>query len=384
MKVTMVSSLPPHRGITPYTLHLASALARQLDLELEIIGFRSLYPGFLYPGGQQEDRATRNELPNSVRCRRIISWYDPSSWVRAALAAKGDVVHGQWWSYPLAPAYATIFQVARRRKKPIVLTLHNILPHEQSAWRNFLNSAVISHADHLIVHSQRMRQALLETSRFLERQVSVIPHGLLRPPATGPLDRKVARERLGLREDGRIALYFGHIRPYKGLATLIEAFRLAFDRVRDAHLVIAGQPWMEWDGYGSRIQDLDIHGHVTVRLGYIPTDEVALYFAAADVVVLPYTDFDAQSGVGAIALALGRAMVVTDVGGLPDIVRDERIVVPARNVSALADALSLVLSDEKFQAKLENDSRELAKEFEWEGIAARTVEVYRLVLEPAH
>jgi glycosyltransferase involved in cell wall biosynthesis len=379
----MVSSLPPHKGITPYTVNLAAALARQPELDLEIMGFHSLYPRLLYPGGNQEDPTMDDQIPPGVTCRRVISWYDPISWVRAGLSARGDIVHAQWWSYPLAPAYAAMFQVARRRNKPVVLTLHNVLPHEQSTWRNFLNSVVMSYADHIIVHSQRMRDTLVAAKRFPDEKVSVIPHGLLKPALKGPPDRAGARQELGLPREARIVLYFGHIRPYKGIRTLLHAFRIVADRVPDAYLVIAGQPWVNWGRYESSIEGLGIRDRVIIRLEYVPSDQTALYFAAADVLVLPYTHFDAQSGVGAIALALGRAMVVTDVGGLPDIVRDERVVVPPRSAGPLAEAISTVLSDKRLQAKLERDSAELAKEFEWDGIAARTVEAYRSVLEAA-
>ncbi|MCH8814213.1 MAG: glycosyltransferase family 4 protein [Chloroflexi bacterium] len=380
MKVTLLSSVPPQKGITPYTLGLAGALARQPEVDVELLGYRSLYPGFLYPGGDVEDAAAGDETPSSVSVSRIMNWWDPVSWVRAGRGATGDVVHAQWWSYPLAPSYAVMLAAAKRRGKRVVMTLHNVLPHERSLWKDFLNRMVIRVADHLIVHSRRMRDVLVEEMRFAESEVSVIPHGVLVPP--GPtLGREEAKERLGLAPDAKVVLYFGHIRKYKGIRTLLDAFRTVADEAPSAHLVIAGQPWVDWAPYEARIAVLKLTDRVTTKLGFVASADVGAYFAAADVIALPYSHFEAQSGIGAMALAYERAVVVSDVGGLPDVVSDPRAIVPPRDVGSLGRALTAILTDEPLREKLEQDARELSKEFEWGPIAERTVAVYRSVLE---
>lgn len=379
MKVTLLSSVPPQKGITPYTLALAEALARQSEVGVELLGYRSLYPGFLYPGGDVEDATAGAKTPSSVTVSRVMNWWDPVSWVRAGRGATGDVVHAQWWSYPLAPSYAVALAAAKRRGKRVVMTLHNVLPHERSVWKDFLNRAVIRFADHLIVHSKRMRDALLEEMRIAEPEVSVIPHGVLK--ARGPRPgRAEAKERLGLAPDAKVVLYFGHIRKYKGMRTLLDAFRTVASKAPSAHLVIAGQPWVDWAPYKARIAALKLTDRVTTNLGFVAPADVAAYFGAADVVALPYSHFEAQSGIGAMALAYERAILVSDVGGLPDVVRDPRAIVPPRDAAALGRALTGVLSDEVLQEKLERDARELSKQFAWGPIAERTVGVYRSVL----
>jgi glycosyltransferase involved in cell wall biosynthesis len=379
VRVTLLSSVPPQKGITPYTLGLAGALARQPGVDVELLGYRSLYPGFLYPGGDVEDATAGTDPPRSVNISRIMNWWDPVSWVRAGRGATGDVIHAQWWSYPLAPSYAVMLATARRSGKRVVMTLHNVLPHERSVWKDFLNRTVTRFADHLIVHSERMREVLLEEMRIAESEVSVIPHGVLAPSGPAP-DRREAKERLGLPNDARVVLYFGHIRKYKGIRTLLDAFRAVSDEVPSSHLVIAGQPWVDWVPYEARIAALKLTDRVTTKLGFVAPVDVGAYFAAADVVALPYTHFEAQSGIGAMALAYERAIVVSDVGGLPDVVSDPRAIVPPRDAGSLSRALSAILSDDQLREKLEEDARQLSKEFEWGPIAERTVAVYRNVL----
>jgi glycosyltransferase involved in cell wall biosynthesis len=176
-------------------------------------------------------------------------------------------------------------------------------------------------------------------------------------------------------------LYFGAIRPYKGVATLLEAFKAVSRAVPQSMLLIAGQPWMEWKPLDTIASDPDLGGRVRTHLGFVPSAEVEQYFAAADVVVLPYTHFDAQSGVAAVALSFGRAMVVSRVGGLVDVVRDSAAVVPPNDPGALGRAISAVLSDRALQARLERDSMELAGGFGWDEIAVKTVAVYESVLK---
>lgn len=381
MKVTLISSLPPQKGISAYTLHLVNALAALSDLELEVLAFRSLYPRFLYPGGTVEDAGMQAEIPPAVHRREILTWYDPSSWVRAGLAARGDLVHAQWWSYPLAPMYRVVLSLARRRGKKVVLTLHNVLPHEQGRAKRWLNAMVFSLADHVIVHSAAMKDGLLRAGRFKEPQVSVIPHGILTPPAAGNTSPAEARAELDLPAEAQVVLYFGNIRPYKGVDTLLEAFQIISQKLPEAVLLIAGQPWMDWKPYQARIASLGIGSRVKTRLGFVPFDRVHLFFAAADVVALPYTHFDAQSGVAAMALASSRPTVVTDVGGLPDMVPDPRLIVPAGDPPALADAVCRVLADPVLRRELSEKTAVAAQAFSWDRIAAQTAEVYRALLD---
>jgi glycosyltransferase involved in cell wall biosynthesis len=194
------------------------------------------------------------------------------------------------------------------------------------------------------------------------------------------MSRPTARTKLGLPANANIVLCFGNIRPYKGVDVLLRAFADVARDDPEALLLIGGQPWGDWEPYAHLIDELGIGDRVRTRLEYIPTPEIERYFIAADVVALPYTHFDAQSGVGTRALPFGRPLVVTNTGGLPDLVLDDEAVVPAGDAAALARALTRVLADKELRDRLAVDSLALAASLGWENIAERTIEIYRSVL----
>jgi glycosyltransferase involved in cell wall biosynthesis len=380
LSVTLIGTLPPIRGISPYTSHLLAALDSLPDTEVEFIGFRSLYPRCLYPGRDVVDPVAEAPDFPGVRIRNLLAWYNPTSWVWAGVTCRGRIVHAQWWSYILAPVYVVVLTLARLRGRVVVLTLHNVAPHETSRWRRLMNRLVLRLADHYIVHAEQNRESLVRVHKRAPGRVSVVPHGILEVPRRG-LTRAQARANLGLAENCRAVLFFGHIRPYKGLDTLLRAFQLVRGKVQGAVLLVAGVAWKDAEPPGRLIRDLGLESQVVASLRFVPEGEVETYFVACDVVALPYTHFDAQSGVGTLALSFGKPLVVTDVGGLPELVGDPRAVVPAADPEALAGAISAVLEDTELRARLEEKSRERARLFEWDNVGARTREVYASLMQ---
>jgi glycosyltransferase involved in cell wall biosynthesis len=372
----MLGSLPPNKGVSPYTADLVDAVSALPDVDLEVITFSSIYPSWLYPGGEPDERGLVREFP-LARVRRLLAWYNPLSWIWAGLTLRGDVVHAQWWSFVLAPVYATVLALARLRGKRVVLTLHNVEPHEKSKLKRFLNAALLSFAHRVVVHSEANRAQLV--ARGARVPAALIPMAAGVAGAERP-SRGEARMRLGLPQGARVVLYFGNIRPYKGVDVLLRAFAVVAEAVPDALLVIAGKPWGSWQPYQDQIRELGLEGRVRLYLDYVPTPEVPLYFEAADVVALPYLEFEAQSAVGSLALAYGKPMVVSDAGGLPDLVREQSSVVKAGSVADLAATLSRNLTCPELLERLAQDSRELAVRYSAESVAARTAELYREAL----
>jgi glycosyltransferase involved in cell wall biosynthesis len=377
VRITLISTLPPHKGVADYTAHLVGGLAQTPDVELEVIDFASLYPRGLYPGGELRDpTAQRPHWPN-VRVRTMLRWYNPVSWVWAGLTLRGDIVHAQWWSYILAPTYLVTLVLARLRRRRVIVTVHNVEPHESGRWRRLLNGLVLRLADAYIVHDARSREAL---ARQVSpgKPVAVIHHGIL---ASAGVERSAAdaRRSLGVPADAKVVLCFGNVRPYKGVDVLLRAFAGVRENVPEARLVIAGKPWEDWARYERLIAELGLGDAVDTHLGFVPASEVGTFFAAADVVVLPYLQFDAQSGVATRALHHGRALVVTDAGGLPELVKDPRAVVPPGDRERLADAIVAVLTDGALRARLEEDSKARAREMGWDAIAEQTVAFYHTI-----
>jgi glycosyltransferase involved in cell wall biosynthesis len=273
----------------------------------------------------------------------------------------------------LAPAYVTVLAIARLRGKSVVLTLHNVHPHEGGRLRRIANGVVLPLAHRIVVHTERNRQALLARG-FAAGRIDVVPMGVNTLSAPRPT-RNEARRVLGLVADAPITLFFGNIRTYKGVDVLLDAFDDVHMALPDAVLVIVGQPWKDAAGVEERLR----HAlpNVVSRLGYVSDQEMASYYAAADVVVYPYTQFDAQSAAACDAIQYGRAIVVTDAGGLPELVGEPEAVVRAGDAKSLARAIVCVLTDDALRTRLETGAARRSLECSWDTTADRTVSAYR-------
>jgi glycosyltransferase involved in cell wall biosynthesis len=382
--VTLIGTLPPIKGISSYCQELLQALSK--CAEIEFIGFRKLYPDFIYPGGTKvADNNWKTPELRNVKVRNILTYYNPFSWVWAGLTAKGRVIHAQWWSYVLAPIYFVILLICKVRRKKILLTVHNILPHERSRLNKFLNRIVLSLGDEFIVHNVRNRENLLNLCDIQEDRISVIPHGILVPVPIKEIPKEEARAQFGIPQNKKVILHFGNIRDYKGLDILLRALTLIIDEVSDVILLIAGKPWTDWSKkYEKIIKDSKLEHYVVKRLDFILPTEVEHYFSVADIVALPYKYFDSQSGVGALALPFKKPLVVTNVGGLPDFVDDERAIARPSDANDLAKRLVVILKDEHLLRKLSEDSKKLSNKLSWDKIAERTSELYKEVLKSSH
>ena len=286
IRVSMIGCLPPAKGIASYCKGMFMELKDQTDLEF--IKFSRLYPNFLYPGGNdsiQEDEALESG------CELEIHGYDVRSWFNVGLHSSGKIVHAQWWSFPLFPAFFTSLMLAKIRGQKIVITVHNILPHENMRIGKITTQCLLDLADCIVLHSESNEKALLASYRIKKTtKVKVIPHGLLSPPMNG-WNKEKARKDIGLGSSDKVVLFFGNIRPYKGLDVLIDAMGQVAKANPKAVLLIAGKPWKDWTEYQNRIENNGIQDVTKVFKGFIPDEEVQKYFLAADLVVLPYVRF---------------------------------------------------------------------------------------------
>ncbi|MDY6950130.1 MAG: glycosyltransferase, partial [Thermodesulfobacteriota bacterium] len=183
--------------------------------------------------------------------------------------------------------------------------------------------------------------------------------------------------------EARVILLFGAIRPYKGLDTALKAFEEVLKGIPEARLLIAGKLWQRWERYEELMEELGIGAYVRTYLTYVPSSEVYRFFVASDLVVLPYHHFDSQSGVGAAALSFGKPMIVTDVGGLPDLVEDRCYVVAPKDSGALAQAVMACLTDDSQLGVMAESTKAIAARVAWPAIARKTWTVYQKVLAMA-
>jgi len=376
--VAMLGAFPPQaQGVQDYCREIARALARLC--RVHALGFKRMYPAFLFPGVKQAMDPTKALLqePN-LRVEHRLTWYNPAGWLRAGLLTGTDVFHAQWWSWPLWPPTWTIARAMKIRGKPVVLTVHNVLPHEPD--KNYLRAtrSICKLADRVLVHSEINRAQLLEHYRLPPEKVFQVAMGPCMPDAR-PADREEACATLGLPPDRRYVLVFGTIRPYKGVEDLLRAFALPGSTRSDVHLIIAGKPWTSWAPYQQIIDANALRDRVHLFLDYIPEDRLRFFFAAAYLVVLPYRHFDAQSAVCATAMPYRKPLLVSEAGGLPDWVdRDPNWLVPPSAPEALARRIEAFFADARGQTALFAElSGRVLKRFSWETIAQEHLAAYR-------
>ena len=373
--VAMLGTLPPLRALSSYCVELTEALAPLISLRF--LSFKAIYPSFLYPGGALEDD-TDNWAPGhpNLTINRNLTWYNPFSWIIAGMS-RVDLIHAQWWSLPLFPIYLVVLGIFRLRGKTIVITVHNVVSHEKSSWYTFVSDLLYRLGHHFIVHSHRNHDQLIQHHHLAPEKITIIPHGPLEHFNTGSLSPQTARQRLGLPVNTPLVLLFGAIRPYKGIDTALQALSLVKQSLPDVHLLIAGKAWMDWKPFQDFIERHDLGGQIVTHLDFVPSAQVATYFLAADLVILPYHHFDSQSGVGAAALAFSKPMIVTDTGGLPELVQDSRWVVPPGNAVELSKAMTSCLQDRMVLRQMAEQSDKIRQTFSWKNIAQRTVHLYQ-------
>jgi glycosyltransferase involved in cell wall biosynthesis len=363
-KACLVGPAYPYRG---GIAHSTGLLAREFakDHEVLVINFKRLYPSVLFPGRTQFDES-RSPFP--AESERIIDSIDPFSYWRAAgriAKFEPDIVVFQWWHPFFAPAYLTIsFRLARLMKRArdrTVFICHNVLPHESSPLDRMLIRAAFGCPGAFVVHSGEDRDNLLSIRKTAAVEVNPLP--AFDMFNRGGFTRESARRSLGV--DGPVVLFFGLVRAYKGLGVLLEAFAQTLRRA-PATLLVVGEFYEPKERYTARIKELGIGERVIVVDRYVPDEEVEKYFMACDVVALPYLSAT-QSAIVQVAFSFGRPVIVTSVGGLPEVVDDGSTgyVVAPNDVEALAEAIT------KFFERADRDamSRSIAAakdRFSWE------------------
>lgn len=367
MKCVLIGPTYPFRGgIAHYTTLLCQELRKRHQVTL--LSFRRQYPAWLFPGRTDRDPSQK---VLAVDCERVLDPFQPWTWMQTArriVDLEPDLVLFQWWVPFWAPSWTVILRRVRGRIAAKVLFIsHNVLPHEPRPWDRLLARRVLGQSDGVIVHSQWDRQVLLSLLPTMPAYVTPHPTYEVLAPTTWP--RAEARRQFGLAEGKAVLLFFGFVRAYKGLRYLIEALALVRARF-DAHLLVVGEFWEDIAPYQAQIRALGLEASVTLIDRYIPNEEVGLYFAAADLVVLPYTDAT-QSGVAQLALGAGVPVITTSVGGLPDVIQDgvNGFLVPPRDSQALAAAI-LRYFEEEFGPIFQANIQAQKARFSWDRLVA--------------
>ena len=337
-------------GMSNYTIRLANALGERFVVAA--IPMRQLLPTFMYPGRSRVGSiATRLEYDPAIEVLDGVDWFWGPSLLRdlnKLRKFKPEVVIFEWWTGTVLHSYLAIALAAKFLRASLIIEFHEVLDTSEDripfvrVWVRALGWPFFRLASGFVIHSEADREPLEDRYRLRGRPCEVIPHGPFDhhvsarsgdgPPH--PACREAPRDTLNL-------LYFGVIRPYKGVADLIEAFGFLDDgEIENYWLTIVGEIWEGWDLPARKIESNPHRERITLVNRYVDDDEVAAYFAGADAVVLPYHRSSA-SGPAHVAMSSGLPLVITSVGGLPAAVAEYEgaILVPPHDAAALRDAM---------------------------------------------
>lgn len=357
MKIVICGPAHPYRGgIAAYNERMAKQFLREGDAAA-IYTFSLQYPWFLFPGKSQYDDG---QSPEGVTITRAINSVNPLNWFGIGLRlrrTKPDMIILRYWLPFMAPALGIIARIVRSNGHTRVLTIFdNVIPHEKRFGDKFLTWFFIRGIHGALVMTRAVQNDL---RTFNSRMPCIIsPHPLFDNYGDAvPRDEAISRLRLSPAD--RYMLFFGFVREYKGLDLLLEA--MADEGVRDTgvKLIVAGEFYEDEKSYLDIIRKNNLGDRVILHNHFISNEEVRYYFSAASVIVQPYRSAT-QSGVTQIAYHFNKPMIVTDVGGLSEIVPDGKcgyVVQP--EAGAIAEAIKKFFREDEneFQPGLDEQKK---------------------------
>ena len=363
MSIAVVGPMHPYRGGIAHFLGKMEKGLRARGHETVPVTFTRQYPELLFPGKTQyvEGAETTEEDPV-----RLLDTLNPWTWYRTAryLARQSpDVVVFKYWMSFFAPAFGLIARYLRRKGVRVVSVVDNALPHERRPGDKLLGRFFLQSCDGLIVMSDEVEEDIHRLG--VERPIRRMNHPIYNTFGDS-LPRAEARAELDLPEEAPTLLFFGFIRRYKGLHLLLTALPQIAEHLPEVRLVVAGEFYDEKAFYQNIIENHQLDPYLRLHDGYVSDDEVATYFSAADVVVQPYVSAT-QSGVAKIAYHFERPLIMTDVGGLAEMMPhgEAGLVVPPEDPDALAEAVCRFFEDD-LQAKLTEGVRREKEKYSWD------------------
>lgn len=373
MVICSIGPAYPYRGgLASFNDRLAQQFAAE-GHKIEIITFRLQYPGFLFPGKTQY---TDGKQPEGIKITRLLNSINPLNWIATGLKIRNyrpDILLIRYWLPFMGPCFGTIARIARSNRHTVVICIFdNVVPHEKRPGDKLLTKYFTGSINGAIV----MSHTVLEDLRLFRKNIPVTltPHPLFDNYGS-LLSREVALKYLNLDNTCSYILFFGFIRAYKGLDLLIQAFSDKRLRNRNIKLLIAGEFYENDQPYRELIKKNNLEKEIFFYDHFIKDSEVSYFFSAADLVVQPYKTAT-QSGVTQIAFHFEKPMLVTDVGGLREIVPDGKcgyVVKP--DADSIADSISDFFENNRRDEFTEGVRQEKTK-FSWDKMTSSIIEVY--------
>ena len=375
MRIVIVGPAYPLRGgIAHHTARLARAL--QKSHTVQVVTFKRQFPRLLFPGTSQEESA--GELLR-VESEQLIDSLNPFNWIRVALnirARRPDLLLIAYSLPFFGPCYGTVAGIVRWRRPTKALFLcHNIVPHEHRLGDRLFTRWAFAFADCFIVQSSEVERDL---RNFCPNATAALVWHPVYDLFGDPVPKDDAHRSLHI-SSGRVLLFFGYVRPYKGLRVLLEALALLVARggFSDLLLLVVGEFYEDEASYRAFIAARNLERHVRVVAEYVPQNRVAQYFSASDVVILPYRSAT-QSGIAQIAYNFNKPVIATTVGGLAEVVVEGKtgFLVPPDDPPALAEAIAKFYQEGRAQELAAGVEAE-KKNFSWERMTATIEEMVR-------
>jgi len=371
MKIAIIGTAHPYRGgLTAFNERLAKEFIKEGN-DVVMYTFKLQYPSFLFPGKTQY---SSEPAPEGLKIVRCINSINPLNWLSVGLKMRKEhfdgVIFCYWMSF-MAPCFGTIARLLKGKSKRIAL-VHNMIPHEKS----ILDILFPKYFVHTMDGFTAMSKAVLNDISSLERKSK--PKAFSYHPLYDHFGTIMTREdaikALSLDKEPRYILFFGLVRAYKGLDLLLEAFGDKRLRKLPLKLLVAGEFYEDQQRYLDIIAENELSEHVFICDDYIPDQEVREWFSAADLIVQPYRSAT-QSGISQIAYHFEKPMLVTNVGGLAEIVPNGKagyVVEPV--VKEIADAI-LDFYENNRQASFEEGSKEEKKKYQWSVMAKKMTDL---------
>lgn len=373
-RIFYIGTAHPFRGgLAGFNERLAKEFTEDGN-DVTLYNFSLQYPNFLFPGATQY---TKEPAPKGIKILQKINSINPFNWIKIGLEIKKqkpDFIIIKYWLPFMAPCFGTILRIAKRNKhSKVICIIDNIVPHEARFLDRWLTKYFVKPVDGFISMSKEVMQQLEYFDKTKPRKLS--PHPIF--DHFGDLiNKKEALEKLNLDPKYQYYLFFGFIRDYKGLDLLLEAFAKTKNELKNVKLLIAGEFYSNRQKYEQLIQKHALANDIELHTHFIQDSEVKYYFSACDLLALPYKSAT-QSGVTQIGFHFETPMLVTNVGGLPELIENNRngLVVEADIDSVAKGLLDFFHHENKIQLKNEVISDK--NKYTWKNLENAIFEIYQ-------
>jgi len=375
-KIIILGPAHPYRGgIALFNERLAAEFQKE-GVDVEIQTFTLQYPNFLFPGKTQY---AENDAPKNLTIEQSLNSVNPLNWIKTAKKIKKrqpDILLVRYWLPFMAPSLGTVACIVRKNKKIKVLSLvDNIIPHEKRPGDHIFSSYFVKSVDGFVVMS---KSVLHDLQTFDKKKPKLFSPHPLYDNFGQKTDKTTSLQKLNLNPEYNYVLFFGLIRDYKGLDLLLEAFADKRFTELKIKLIVAGEFYSNEAKYNTIIDKFNLHESVIIHNRFIPDNEVTYYFGATDIIAQPYKSAT-QSGVTQIGYHFEKPMLVTNVGGLAEIIPDGKAgYVVNVNPKDIADKLVDFFENNRQNDFIENIKEE-KKKYAWSKMTDTIRNLYDVV-----